>query len=136
MKAEIESIYELFLARVDQGRPIDAEAVRKIARGRVWTGEQAQERGLVDRLGGLWDAVDEAKRAIGLDPEADVALVPFPRPKPLAEELAEALGGAAARAPGLGAFPLPPAARSLAEWALALAPGSPALVPPILVQIR
>jgi protease-4 len=136
MKAEIESIYELFLARVDEGRPIDAEAVRKIARGRVWTGEQALERGLVDRLGGLWDAVDEAKRAIGLDAEADVALVPFPRPKPLGEELAEALGGAAARVSSVGPFPLPPAARSLAAWIESLAPGSPSLVPPLVVQIR
>ncbi len=135
MKAEIEAIYELFVARVDAGRPLDAEAVGKVARGRVWTGAQAAERGLVDRLGGLWDAVDEARRAAGLDPDADVALVPFPRPRPLAEELAEALRSGI-RSASEPALPLPRAARSLAAWLEAVAPGSPSLVPPLLIEIH
>ena len=136
MKAEIEGIYDLFVARVDEGRPIDAEEVRKVARGRVWTGAQAAERGLVDRLGGLWDAVDEAKRALSMDPAVDVALVPFPRPRALSEELAEAVRGGLRAAAEPPAFPLPPAARSLAAWWEALTPGSPSLVPPLVIEIR
>jgi protease-4 len=58
----IDGIYEGFVQRVSQGRRLPEARVREIAKGRVWTGAQALGRGLVDRLGGFYDAVDEAKR--------------------------------------------------------------------------
>ena len=60
--AWMDGIYEGFISRVAQGRRLPEARVREIAAGRVWTGAQAQALGLVDRLGGFYDAVDEAKR--------------------------------------------------------------------------
>jgi protease-4 len=134
LRADVEGIYELFVARVAEGRALEPEAVDRVGRGRVWTGEQAFEHGLVDRLGGLRVAVAEARDALDLAPEADVALVPYPPPKPLAEQLAELLGGAA-----LGVLPdlaLPRPLSSVARLLAATPPGTPALVPPLLLEIR
>jgi protease-4 len=80
------------------------EAVDAIARGRVWTGADALERGLVDELGGLRTAINRAKVLAGLEPDVDVRLVGYPgsslmdllRPKassqPAAASLSEAVG--------------------------------------------
>ena len=56
----IERGYKLFLTRCSQGRNIPMESLEKIAEGRVWTGKQALEIGLVDAIGGLDDALKEA----------------------------------------------------------------------------
>jgi len=64
----------------------------------VWTGAQAAERGLVDELGGLHEAVMRAKKQLKLDENADVALVPYPPPRPLAEQIGEMFGSVSARA--------------------------------------
>ena len=113
LREEVESIYALFVERVATGRPLDAEGVDAVARGRVWTGAQAAERGLVDELGGLRTAVDRALVLTGHEADADVTLLPFPRPRSLPEQLAEALG-AAARA-SLGE-PLVPWTRRFEPW--------------------
>ncbi|NBB82785.1 MAG: signal peptide peptidase SppA, partial [Alphaproteobacteria bacterium] len=57
LQAAIDSIYQRFLTVVAEGRDLDVARVREIAGGRVWTGAQAREIGLVDRLGGLGTAV-------------------------------------------------------------------------------
>jgi protease-4 len=132
LRADIEAIYELFLARVAHGRSLSRDEVDAVARGRVWTGEQALERGLVDTLGGLRVAALEARTALGLDPDADVALVPYPQPPTLAEQLNEMLGGV-----GAAVLPeLPDPVRGLVRLLRATPPGAPALVPPMLVEIR
>ena len=64
----------------------------------MWTGAQAAERGLVDELGGLHAAVQRAKEQLELDPNADVALVPYPPPRPLAEQIGEMFGQLRTRA--------------------------------------
>jgi protease-4 len=61
--------YAQFKARVADGRGLDVEVVEEIARGRVWTGRQALERGLVDELGGFETALRRAKELAGLNPE-------------------------------------------------------------------
>ncbi|DBB17839.1 TPA: hypothetical protein ACH3X3_002859 [Trebouxia sp. C0006] len=63
----IDQVYHSFLAKVAAGRQL-AE-VRKVARGRVWTGQDALELGLVDKLGGLRDAIAAAKQRAGLPQE-------------------------------------------------------------------
>jgi protease-4 len=68
--------YDQFLDRVGQGRGMSYDEIDSIGRGRVWTGEQAVGLGLVDRLGGLLEAVDEAKRRAGLEGRL-VELVPY-----------------------------------------------------------
>ena len=104
VEAEADLFYTDFVERVAQGRKMTVEAVDAIARGRVWTGADALERGLVDELGGLRTAIKRAKVLAGLEPDADVRLVGYPgsslrdllRPKassqPAAASLPDAVG--------------------------------------------
>ncbi len=55
--------------------------MREIAKGRVWTGEQALSLHLVDKIGGFYDAVDQAKALAKIDKSADVRLVDYPNTK-------------------------------------------------------
>ena len=73
----IDQIYNGFIVHVASGRNIPEDQVREIAKGRVWTGEQAVGLHLVDKTGGFYDAVDEAKRLAKIDASADVQLVPY-----------------------------------------------------------
>jgi protease-4 len=77
-EAEADLFYADFVERVAQGRNLTTEAVDAVARGRIWTGADALERGLVDELGGLRTAVRRAKILAGLDEDADVRIVSFP----------------------------------------------------------
>ncbi|MEW5855078.1 MAG: signal peptide peptidase SppA [Myxococcota bacterium] len=66
--------YEQFLERVREGRKFSDEKVREIAQGRVWTGVQAKEIGLVDELGGLPEAIELAKARVGLKGDRTVEI--------------------------------------------------------------
>jgi protease-4 len=68
----MDRIYANFIARVAKGRNLSPERVGEIARGRVWTGIQAKQLGLVDQLGGFYDAVDKAKDMAGLAGEVNL----------------------------------------------------------------
>ncbi len=59
---EVDNIYQQFLSRVSEGRKITIDEVNQIARGRVWTGSDAVKIGLVDKLGGLQDAISFAAK--------------------------------------------------------------------------
>jgi protease-4 len=65
-QASTENVYEEFIALVSGARPLTEPEVREVAQGRVWSGAQAAERGLVDRIGTLQDALDAAARRVGL----------------------------------------------------------------------
>jgi protease-4 len=99
VEAEADLFYTDFIERVAQGRKMSAEAVDPIARGRVWTGADAKERGLVDELGGLRTAITRAKVLAGLEPDADVRIVGYPgsslmdllRPKPSSQPAAASM---------------------------------------------
>jgi len=134
LRREVKSIYDLFVERVSTGRSLGIARVDEIGRGRVWTGAQALELGLVDELGGLNAAARRAKLALGLDPEADVSLVPFPRPQPLAEQLNQALHRVATRA--LVDLPLPRLPRLVAEWLASVPLDGPVLLPPFVWDIQ
>ena len=69
-----------------------------MARGRVWTGAQALERGLVDRLGGLDVAMAAAKERAGIDAEDDVEVVVYPRRRSVYEAFSDQFGGSATSA--------------------------------------
>ncbi len=58
----VDEVYATFLQRVADGRGMPLDAVRGVAKGRVWTGQQAYTQGLVDALGGLDDAILLAKK--------------------------------------------------------------------------
>ena len=62
----IDRVYAGFVQRVANGRHLSPDRVQQIARGRVWTGAQAKDLGLIDELGGFYQAVDKAKVLAGL----------------------------------------------------------------------
>lgn len=132
---EVERTYQLFLDRVEAGRGVDRAAIDKVGRGRVWTGEQALARGLVDELGGLHTAVARVRTELGLEADADVGLVVYPPPEPLATQLAQTLSGAIARASGPG-LPLPGPVRQALAWLETLPVNAPLLLPPLAVEVR
>ena len=73
--AQIQHVYDLFLQRVSESRGMQTEAVIPIAGGRVWTGRQALNNGLVDELGSLRRAIARARELAGLDRRAPVRLL-------------------------------------------------------------
>ena len=77
-EAEADLFYADFVERVAQGRNLTTEAVDAVARGRIWTGADALDRGLVDELGGLRTAVRRAKVLAGLCEDTEVRVVSFP----------------------------------------------------------
>lgn len=67
VQTSVDEVYEQFLGVVSRGRKMERDAVHAIAQGRVWTGARAQKLGLVDRFGGLRDAIAEAARQAKLE---------------------------------------------------------------------
>lgn len=82
----IDSSYEQFVGVVAEGRKLSVEAVKQFADGRIFTGEQALQLGLVDRLGTEEDARRWAAELAGLDPEK-AKTYPFEEPKPLLSKI-------------------------------------------------
>jgi protease-4 len=80
-QAWLDRVYEDFTGKVAAGRGMELEEVLEIARGRIWTGEDALEIGLVDELGGLPTAIRRAKEAAGIAEEDPVRLRVFPSPR-------------------------------------------------------
>jgi protease-4 len=134
LQAQVRSIYELFVERVAQGRSMQVTAVDAMARGRVYTGAQALELGLVDELGGLFAAIARAKSALGIDAEADVELVPYPPPRTLFEEITLGLNGAAMSRTGLEI--LEARLDALAPWLGALSEGAPVALLPFPFEVH
>jgi len=79
VRGEMRQTYDHFIAQVADGRGMDAADVEKIAKGRVWTGRQAQKLGLVDEMGGLSEAVAAAKELAGIPDSESARLVVLPR---------------------------------------------------------
>ncbi|HTK32361.1 MAG TPA: signal peptide peptidase SppA [Candidatus Saccharimonadaceae bacterium] len=75
----LERFYQLFLGRVAAGRHMATADVDSVAQGRVWTGLAAKPRGLVDHLGGIEEAIAEARIAAHLKRGSDVVLDLYPR---------------------------------------------------------
>jgi protease-4 len=95
MKNSIERIYEQFVERVATARKMKADSVDKISGGRVWTGKQALEHGLVDELGGLHEALNKARELAKIPQDSPIGIVRGSG-KPLPAQLAEQLDPAAA----------------------------------------
>ena len=79
LQAYINQGYELFTGRVAGGRGMAQDSVKVIAEGRVWTGEQAQKRGLVDKLGNLDDAIKAAAKLAEVE-KYTIGRYPSPEP--------------------------------------------------------
>jgi len=87
--------YDAFVRKTAEARNTTVEAIDAVAQGRVWTGRQAQARGLVDELGGLTRAIAIAKARAGIDAATDVSLVVYPPRRGLLDVLTDPFGASA-----------------------------------------
>jgi protease-4 len=111
LEAWLDRVYADFTGKVAAARGLSAARIEEVARGRVWSGADARDNGLVDAFGGLPEAAAQARALAGLSPDAALRALPTPRPldrfaRPKSSEDPRAVSAAAA---GTG-----PAAR--AEW--------------------
>jgi protease-4 len=91
-QAWLDRVYVDFTSKVADGRKLPREKVLEIAKGRIWSGEDAKGLGLVDELGGFDTALSLAKKAANIGEKEDVKIVPFPRRKTLLESIMEREG--------------------------------------------
>jgi protease-4 len=101
--AWMDRIYAGFVERVAAGRKLPADKVREIAKGHVWTGAEARRLGLVDRLGGFYDAVARARALGKIEGDGEVELKMMPSRKSPLELLQQTMGVSAAGARTLAA---------------------------------
>ena len=87
MQASVEDIYESFVNLVATSRGMEASAVDAIAQGRVWTGADALEIGLVDELGTLQDAIAYAAALADFHSSDEYCVVDYPEPLPMFQQL-------------------------------------------------
>ncbi|MDB5452729.1 MAG: sppA, partial [Caulobacteraceae bacterium] len=99
--AQIDRVYGRFITEVATGRKLPVERVRELAKGRVWTGDEAVKLGLVDQLGGFDDAVEAAKSLAGI--KGAVRLKMLPPRLSVFEALQQAMGVSASGARTLAA---------------------------------
>jgi protease-4 len=128
----VRDAYGQFVDRVSQGRRLGSARVDAVAKGRIWSGAAALRHKLVDRLGGLDEAIERAKELAGISPDERVALVELPRPGFFARLLRRLRGGgaeAAARAAGV-------ALHAVSSPLLYLRPGEPWAILPFEIDLR
>lgn len=115
-QTQMDGIYQAFLKRVADARKMTVEEVHAIGQGRVFTGEQARQRKLVDELGGLERAVEVAKLKAGIPAAEPVRWVPYPAPRTLFEILMEKAPLARLFAPQVPALPAPLRGLRILRW--------------------
>lgn len=97
MQASVEDIYDTFTGIVAEGRGLSQDYVDSIAQGRVWSGSDALEIGLVDSIGTIMDAVEYAAAAADGSSASEFQIVGYPKPLTTLEKLMENFGGKKAK---------------------------------------
>jgi protease-4 len=97
VQESMQAFYDQFVEKVADARHSTPEKIDQVAQGRVWTGQQAKQVGLVDQLGGLQDAVAIAKQRARIPAEEEVELVIYPPRRSFYEVLSETLDAPAQR---------------------------------------
>jgi protease-4 len=92
MVENMQATYDTFVEKAAQGRNTTPERIDAIGQGRVWTGRQAKEIGLVDELGGLDRAVALAKQRAKIAQDTEVELIIYPPKKSIYDLLSDPLG--------------------------------------------
>jgi protease-4 len=110
---KVHQFYDMFLTRVAEGRHLKKEQVDAVGQGRVWTGEQARDRRLVDEIGGLRQALAEARRLARLPDYAPIQELPV---------IESSLVGRLLGLEGVHAQATPELPREIHDMAKALAP--------------
>ena len=131
IEASIAETYRTFLEKVADARDLSLAEVERLAAGRVWTGQQALELGLVDEIGGLRAARSVARRAAGIDPRTEVNVQLYPRQRTMFEQISGLLTGASAAAAPIwtaddisGVILDPPALARRMAWLRLMSSGS------------
>ena len=91
----LDNVYHDFVTKVAEARQITSDGMDKLARGRVWTGQQAVDNGLIDELGGISQAVIWAKKLSDIAPQGRFNIVYYPKAKTFQEKVAELINGGA-----------------------------------------
>jgi protease-4 len=89
IQESMQLVYDQFIERTAAARHMPPEKVDEVAQGRVWTGEQARQIGLVDEIGGLYKAIDLAKQRARIAADEEVQFVVYPKRRSFYEVLAE-----------------------------------------------
>lgn len=89
---QADAIYADFTQKVAAGRKMPLAKVQDVARGRIWSGADAAERGLVDKLGGFWEAAELTKKLAGIPASDRVQFKLYPRQKGFFESIREFFG--------------------------------------------
>jgi len=137
MLENMQATYDTFVEKAAQGRNTTPEKIDAIAQGRVWTGRQAKQIGLVDELGGLDRAVALAKQRAKIAQDAEVELVIYPPKKSFYDVIRDPFGGAsgATTLAQLLGFSNPKALETLAAPLQVFRRGEPlALMPNVFVR--
>ena len=92
MTVLIDDVYNAFITRVSEGRNLTPEQAKEVAKGRAWTGDQAIKNGLVDQIGGLNNAIDDAAIMLGHSSRHDIAVIRMPRELNSVERILELFG--------------------------------------------
>ena len=95
LKEQLQAFYDQFVEKVAESRHSTPEKIDAIAQGRVWTGRQAKQNGLVDQLGGLDAAIAVAKQRAKIPADTSIELVVYPPRKSFYELVTEQLSGSA-----------------------------------------
>jgi protease IV len=111
IESQMQATYDLFVEKAAQGRKTTPERIDSIGQGRVWTGRQAKDLGLVDELGGLRRAIALAKERAKIAADREVEIVTFPPRKSFYEVVTNPFG---ADSTGLAALLTEPERRALA----------------------
>ena len=130
IRAQMVAFYDDFVARVAEGRKMKEPAVDAIAQGRVWTGREAQQRGLVDQLGGLDTALALAKKRAGIPQGQQVSITIYPERKGVLETLMER------QDENVLASATPSDLRAFLNWSRFLRDGIPVARLPFELRIR
>jgi protease-4 len=93
LNEQLQAFYDQFVEKAAASRGSTPERIDALAQGRVWTGQQAKDRGLVDALGGLDEAIALAKQRANIPADSDVEVVVYPPRKSFYEILSEQLNG-------------------------------------------
>jgi protease IV len=127
------AFYEEFVRKAATGRGRTRDQIHEVAQGRVWTGREAVTAGLVDKLGGLREAIDLAKEKAKIGKDDEVELMVLPERKGFLETLLEDDEGMMESR--LGAR-LPSEIQALTRWAASMRDGFPSARLPFDVRIR
>jgi Periplasmic serine proteases (ClpP class) len=93
LQAYVEDVYGRFVNIVAEGRSLETAQVDDLGQGRVWVGTDALERGLVDEIGGLREAVDYAASLAGFVNKSDYRVVGYPAPVSKSDQLLDMISG-------------------------------------------